>query len=311
MSDYHSPDHEHDQARARASSPHQTYSERMLAAAEGAGPVAPPHDGAGRQFASILHRKVAAERRAAGEPEPVPLPASLPAHLRQGPGSYTVAWFYRQAEQRARETAERERLGQEGTGEEHDHPAPETPDHHGPEARHDHAPTRPHPAAHAAPHDHAPTRPYPAAPHASQARSQDATQAMAAAVAVHGVDPELLAAVLAGRGTALDAPLQEAVEQRLGADVGAVRVYTGPEADLLSEQAGRMAFAVGESLIVGHGSYRPAMPEGQRLLAEGLAAALAHGPGALGPAPRAARVTGGGGAFEGRLALMPPAGACW
>ncbi len=131
--------------------------------------------------------------------------------------------------------------------------------------------------------------------------------------------PELLAVVLAGRGTALDAPLQAAVEQHLGADVGAVRVYTGPEADLLSEQAGRMAFAVGESLIFGHGSYRPATPEGQRLLAEGLAAALTHGHDARASTPHGASsaMTGGGsgsgfgshgegvGAFGGRLAIEP------
>ncbi len=96
-------------------------------------------------------------------------------------------------------------------------------------------------------------------------------------------------------GTPLDAPLQAAVEQRLGADVGAVRVYTGAEADLLSAQAGRMAFTVGESLIFGQGAYRPATPEGQRLLAEGLAAALAHGPGAPRPLSRATTATGGGG----------------
>ncbi len=113
--------------------------------------------------------------------------------------------------------------------------------------------------------------------------------------AVHGVDPEVLAAVPAGRGAALDAPLQVAVVQHLGADVGAVRVYTGAEADLLSAQAGRMAFTVGDALIFGQGAYRPETPEGQRLLAEGLAAALEHGPGAHGPTPRAVSVTDGGG----------------
>jgi len=108
------------------------------------------------------------------------------------------------------------------------------------------------------------------------------------------VDPELLAAVLAGQGAPLDAPLQEAVARRLGADVGAVRVYTGPEADLLSEQAGRTAFTVGDALIFGQGAYRPETPEGQRLLADGLAVVLDHGPGAHGPTPRALSVTDGG-----------------
>jgi len=87
--------------------------------------------------------------------------------------------------------------------------------------------------------------------------------------------------------------------QHLREDLGAVRVYTGAEADLLSEQAGRMAFAVGDALIFGQGAYRPETPEGQRLLAEGLAAALAHGPGALGPTPRALSVTDGGGGGVG------------
>jgi len=91
-----------------------------------------------------------------------------------------------------------------------------------------------------------------------------------------------------------------------------VRVYTGAEADLLSEQAGRMAFTVGDALIFGHGSYRPATPEGQRLLADGLAAALAHGPGAHGPTPRALSVTDGGGVGghgEGVGAVRPLAAA--
>ena len=126
------------------------------------------------------------------------------------------------------------------------------------------------------------------------------------------MDPELLAIVLAGRGAPLDTRVQEAVAQHLGADVGAVRVYTGPEADLLSEQAGRMAFAVGDALIFGQGAYRPETPEGQRLLADGLAAALDHGPGAHGPTPRAASVTDGGGVGghgEGGGAVRPLAAA--
>ncbi len=277
----------------------------MLAAAEGAGPAAPPHDGAGSQFASIIHRQVAAERAArraaAGEPEPPPpLATNMPARLRQGPGSQTAAAFYRQAagRQRAREAAEQGDHSTHAAGAgEHSHPAlvphaheaHEAHNHQGHEAHHQHAPT------HACPVPAPPHHAAPAAHPASHARSQDATQARVAAAAVHGVDPELLAAVLAGRGAPLDAPLQAAVAQHLGADVSAVRVYTGPEADLLSEQAGRMAFTVGESLIFGHGSYRPATPEGQRLLAEGLAAALDHGPGAHGPTPRAASVTDGGG----------------
>ncbi len=44
------------------------------------------------------------------------------------------------------------------------------------------------------------------------------------AALAYGVDPELLAAVLAGSSAALDAPLQEAVEQHLGADLGAARI---------------------------------------------------------------------------------------
>jgi len=114
---------------------------------------------------------------------------------------------------------------------------------------------------------------------------------MVAVASVRGVDLELLAVVLAGQGTALDAPLQEAVEQHLGANLGAVRIHTGPEADILSEQAGRMALTVGDSIIFGQGSYQPATPEGQRLLADQLAAVLDHGHGAPGPLLRA---TGGG-----------------
>ncbi len=54
-----------------------------------------PNYEAGSQFAAIIHRQVAAERRAAGEPEAAPLPATMPAHLRHGPGSQTAVAFYR------------------------------------------------------------------------------------------------------------------------------------------------------------------------------------------------------------------------
>jgi len=80
-----------------------------------------------------------------------------------------------------------------------------------------------------------------------------------------------------------------------------VRVHTGAEADLLSEQAGRMTFTVGDALIFGQGAYRPETPEGQRPLAEGLAAALEHGSGARASTPHSASsaMTGSGGSGVG------------
>jgi len=320
MSDHHPherPEHERPTPSAR-----RTPSQRVQDAYNQEAAVAPPNYGAGSQFASIIHRQVAAERAArratAGEPEPPPpLAMNMPARLRQGPGSQTAAAFYRQAaeQQRAREAAERERLESEGAGEEHDHPAPvehahdahETHDRQGHEAHHQHAPTHARPV---------PAQPHHAAPAvhpASYARSQEAAHATAAAAATHGVDPELLAAVLAGPGAELDARLREAVERRLGADLGAVRVHTGPEADILSEQAGRMAFAVGDALIFGRGCYRPETPDGQRLLADGLAVVLDHGHGAPRPLSRATTATGGGGGWgrhgEGVGAMRPLAAA--
>jgi len=173
----------------------------------------------------------------------------------------------------------------------HEHAAP-LHEHAAP--LHEHAaPLHEHAAPSASPH------PRHAAPHASHGRGQEAAHETATAAVVHGVDPELLAVVLVGRGAPLDTRVQEAVAQHLGADLSAMRVYTGAEADLLSAQAGRMAVTVGEALIFGQGAYRPETPEGQRLLAEGLAAALEHGPGAHGPTPRAVSVTDGGGGGGG------------
>ncbi len=301
MSDYHPherPEHERPTPSARRTPPQRVQDAYNQEAA-----VAPPNYAAGSQFASIIHRQVAAERAArratAWESEPPPpLATNMPVRLRQGPGSQTAAAFYRQAaeQQRAREAAERERLESEGAGEEHGYPAPvehahdahETHDRQGHEAHHQHAPTHARPV---------PAQPHHAAPAvhpASYARSQEAAHATAAAAVTHGVDPELLAAVLAGPGAELDARLREAVERRLGADLGAVRVHTGPEADILSEQAARMAFTVGDALIFGRGCYRPETPEGQRLLADGLAAALDHGHGAPRPLSHATTATGGG-----------------
>ncbi len=250
---------------------------------------APPHPEAGSQFTSIIRRQVAAERAAKGEPKPELLPTNMPAHLRQGPGSQTANAFYQEAarRQQAREAGQ---APHDGAGEAHDH---------GPHVAHPvHAAhqslTHPHPVEH-----HSLAHPsHPSVAHHAHAAVPHAASHQAAALA-HGVDPELLAAVLAGLGALLDAPLQEAVERHLGVDLGAVRIHTGLEADLLSEQAGRMAFAVGESLIFGRGAYRPATPEGQRLLADGLAEALDHGHGMPQPLSRTTTVTGGGGGRHG------------
>ncbi|HET7461546.1 MAG TPA: DUF4157 domain-containing protein [Longimicrobium sp.] len=89
----------------------------------------------------------------------------------------------------------------------------------------------------------------------------------------------LAAALRATRGAGR--PLDEAprawLGASLGADLGAVRVHTGPDAARLSRSLGAEAFTWGRNLYFGEGRYRPGSGAGMRLLAHEVTHALQQG----------------------------------
>ena len=74
-----------------------------------------------------------------------------------------------------------------------------------------------------------------------------------------------------GGGEALSPAARSYFEPRLGHDLSAVRLHTGPEAAAAAGEVGARAFAVGTDIAFGAGQYRPESREGRRLLAHELA----------------------------------------
>ncbi len=101
-------------------------------------------------------------------------------------------------------------------------------------------------------------------------------QAMPAAPAVGPAGgeapPEVARALAANRGAGapLPEPTRATMEQHFGADLSAVRVHTGPQAEQLNRQLGAQAFTWGNDIYMGAGKYNPATQTGQRLLAHEL-----------------------------------------
>ena len=73
-----------------------------------------------------------------------------------------------------------------------------------------------------------------------------------------------------GEAQALDAGLRSAMEAQFGADFGAVRVYAGPTAASLADEAGATAYTVGSDMVFASGQYAPSTPRGRMLLAHEL-----------------------------------------
>lgn len=71
-------------------------------------------------------------------------------------------------------------------------------------------------------------------------------------------------------GHELDPSLRQSLEGRLGADLGAVRVHSGAEADTLARALGARAFTTGSDIFFRAGEYDPRRPEGVQLLAHEL-----------------------------------------
>ena len=72
--------------------------------------------------------------------------------------------------------------------------------------------------------------------------------------------------VLATSGWPLDPGLRSRLEPRFGADLGAVRVHTGPEADAAAGSVEADAFAVGSDIVFAEGTFAPDRTEGRQLI---------------------------------------------
>ncbi|MFJ8196827.1 DUF4157 domain-containing protein [Streptomyces sp. NPDC096152] len=96
-----------------------------------------------------------------------------------------------------------------------------------------------------------------------------------------------------GAGRPLEASVRREMEERLGADLGAVRVHTGPEAAVAADRLGARAVTVGQDVAFGSGQYRPGEPEGASLVAHELAHTVQQARG--GPTVACAAKAGGGG----------------
>jgi hypothetical protein len=96
--------------------------------------------------------------------------------------------------------------------------------------------------------------------------AHDASSAVTAALAEHGQPLRPSDAALFG--------------PRLGLRPGSVRIHDGAAADRAARAVGARAFALDSDLVFAAGAYRPAEPEGQRLLAHELAHVHQDGAGA-------------------------------
>ncbi len=76
------------------------------------------------------------------------------------------------------------------------------------------------------------------------------------------------------------------MESRLGADLGSVRVHTGPQADASARALGARAYTVGQDIVFGNGEYRPDSHAGRHLLAHELSHTIQQGNGSRAPAAR-------------------------
>lgn len=94
-----------------------------------------------------------------------------------------------------------------------------------------------------------------------------------------------------GPGRPLDASAREFFEPRFGADLGGVRVHTGPEASAAAREVRALAFTVGRDVVFGAEQYHPESNDGRRLLAHELTHVMQQGSRA--PTPRIQRTDWG------------------
>ncbi|WP_049890718.1 eCIS core domain-containing protein [Halogeometricum borinquense] len=83
--------------------------------------------------------------------------------------------------------------------------------------------------------------------------------------------PDSVRDVISSPGQQLDTSIQRAMEDRMGDNLGDVRVHTGPSAAKACEDINARAFTVGNHIAFNHGEYDPSSAEGQHILAHELA----------------------------------------
>ena len=77
--------------------------------------------------------------------------------------------------------------------------------------------------------------------------------------------------MLSSAGEPLDAMTRGMMEPRLGHDLGAVRMHTGPAAAAAAQAHGAAAFTIGRNIVFGHQRYAPQTSEGRALVLHELA----------------------------------------
>lgn len=115
------------------------------------------------------------------------------------------------------------------------------------------------PTPRAAPGGASRSRPKPVEPHSAGRTGDEAPADLSAAIRR-----------ASGGGQPLDAGLQAAMGQAIGADFRRVRVHTSAQADQLSQSIQARAFTTGRDVFFRRGAYQPASRAGQRLIAHEL-----------------------------------------
>jgi len=83
--------------------------------------------------------------------------------------------------------------------------------------------------------------------------------------------PETVRDVISSPGRQLDDSIQRPIEERMGDNLGDVRIHTGPTAANACEDINARAFTVGNHVAFNRGEYDPESPEGQHVLVHELA----------------------------------------
>ncbi|QIB76205.1 DUF4157 domain-containing protein [Halogeometricum borinquense] len=83
--------------------------------------------------------------------------------------------------------------------------------------------------------------------------------------------PDSVRDVISSPGQSLNASIQRVMEDRMGDNLGDVRIHTGPSAAKACEDINARAFTVGNHVAFNHGEYDPSSAEGQHILAHELA----------------------------------------
>jgi hypothetical protein len=99
--------------------------------------------------------------------------------------------------------------------------------------------------------------------------------------------PSSVIETLARDGRPLDGSLRAAMEARLGASLGAVRLHTDSASADSARAIGARAYAAGHHVVFGRGRFAPETAEGTRLLTHELAHVVQQGAGSF-PAPASA-----------------------